>query len=127
MHPEEQYAIRLMKMGAYGYVSKDSAADELVKAINIVLTNNKYFSEKVLQTIATTMFNPDEMNPKAILSNREFEVLCLIGKGITLKEIGEQLFISEKTVSTYRSRILEKLKLKNNSELIKYVILNKLI
>jgi DNA-binding CsgD family transcriptional regulator len=73
------------------------------------------------------MFNPDEMNPKAILSNREFEVLCLIGKGITLKEIGEQLFISEKTVSTYRSRILEKLKLKNNSELIKYVILNKLI
>ena len=127
MHPEEQYAIRLMKMGAYGYVSKDSAADELVKAINIVLTNNKYFSEKVLQTIAATMFNPDEMNPKAILSNREFEVLCLIGKGITLKEIGEQLFISEKTVSTYRSRILEKLKLKNNSELIKYVILNKLI
>jgi two-component system, NarL family, invasion response regulator UvrY len=127
MHPEEQYAIRLMRLGAYGYVSKDSAADELVKAINIVLTNNKYFSEKVLQTIATTMFNTDEMNPEAILSNREFEVLCLIGKGRTLKEIGEQLFISEKTVSTYRSRILEKLKLKNNSELIKYVILNKLI
>jgi DNA-binding CsgD family transcriptional regulator len=73
------------------------------------------------------MFNSSEINPEAILSNREFEVMCLIGKGKSLKEIGEQLFISEKTVSTYRSRILEKLKLKNNSELIKYVLVNKLI
>jgi DNA-binding NarL/FixJ family response regulator len=116
-----------MKLGAYGYVSKDSAADELVKAINIVLTNNKYFSEKVVQAITTTMFNANDINPEAILSNREFEVMCLIGKGKSLKEIGEILFISEKTVSTYRSRVLEKLRLKNNSELIKYVLMNKFI
>ena len=127
MHPEEQYAVRLMKLGVYGYVSKDSAAEELVKAINIILTNNKYFSDKVVQAITTSMFNSKDINPEAILSNREFEVMCLIGKGKTLKEIGEQLFISEKTVSTYRSRILEKLKLKNNSELIKYVLVNKLV
>lgn len=127
MHPEEQYAVRLMKLGAYGYVNKDSAADELVKAINIILTNNKYFSDKVVQAITTTMFNTNDVNPEAILSNREFEVMCLIGKGKSLKEIGELLFISEKTVSTYRSRILEKLRLKNNSELIKYVLVNKFI
>ena len=127
MHPEEQYAVRLMKLGAYGYLSKDSAADELVKAINIILTNNKYFSDKVVKTITTTMFNTNDINPEAILSNREFEVMCLIGKGKSLKEIGELLFISEKTVSTYRSRILDKLRLKNNSELIRYVIMNKFI
>ena len=127
MHPEEQYAVRLMKLGAYGYVSKDSAAEELVKAIKIILTNNKYFSDKVVQAISTSMFNTNDLNADAILSNREFEVLCLIGNGKSLKEIGEQLFISEKTVSTYRARILEKLRLKNNSELIKYVLVNKLI
>jgi two-component system, NarL family, invasion response regulator UvrY len=127
MHPEEQYAVRLMKLGAYGYLSKDSAADELVKAINIILTNNKYFSDKVVQAITTTMFNANDINPEAILSNREFEVMCLIGKGKSLKEIGGLLFISEKTVSTYRARILEKLRLKNNSELIKYVLVNKFI
>jgi DNA-binding NarL/FixJ family response regulator len=127
MHPEEQYAVRLMKLGAYGYVNKDSAAEELVKAINMILTNNKYFSDKVVQAITTSMFNSGDLNPEAILSNREFEVMCLIGKGKSLKEIGEQLFISEKTVSTYRSRILDKLKLKNNTELIKYVLVNKLI
>jgi two-component system, NarL family, invasion response regulator UvrY len=127
MHPEEQYAVRLMKLGAYGYVGKDSAAEELVKAINIILTNNKYFSEKVVKAITTSMFNTNDINPEEILSNREFEVMCLIGRGKSLKEIGQQLFISEKTVSTYRSRILEKLRLKNNSELIKYVLVNKLI
>ena len=127
MHPEEQYAVRLMKLGAYGYVNKDSAAEELVKAINIILTNNKYFSDKVIQAITTSMFNTNDINPETILSNREFEVMCLIGKGKSLKEIGEQLFISEKTVSTYRARILEKLRLKNNSELIKYVLVNKFI
>jgi len=127
MHPEEQYAVRLMKLGVYGYVSKDSAADELVKAINIILTNNKYFNDKVIHAITTSMFNTNDINPEAILSNREFEVMCLIGKGKSLKEIGEQLFISEKTVSTYRTRILEKLRLKNNSELIKYAIVNKFI
>ena len=127
MHPEEQYAVRLMKLGVYGYVSKDSAADELVKAIDIILTNNKYFSDKVVKVITSSMFNTNDINPEVILSNREFEVMCLIGRGKSLKEIGEQLFISEKTVSTYRARILEKLKLKNNSELIKYVLVNKLI
>jgi two-component system, NarL family, invasion response regulator UvrY len=127
MHPEEQYAVRLMKLGAYGYVGKDSAADELVKAINIILTNNKYFSDKVVKAITTSMFNAKNINPEEILSNREFEVMCQIGRGKSLKEIGQQLFISEKTVSTYRSRILEKLRLKNNSELIKYVLVNKLI
>jgi len=127
MHPEEQYAIRLMKLGVYGYVSKDSAADELVKAIDIILTNNKYFSDKVVKVITSSMFNTNDINPEVILSNREFEVMCLIGRGKTLKEIGEHLFISEKTVSTYRSRILEKLSLKNNIELIKYVLVNKII
>jgi DNA-binding NarL/FixJ family response regulator len=73
------------------------------------------------------MFNTNDINPEVILSNREFEVMCLIGRGKTLKEIGEHLFISEKTVSTYRSRILEKLRLKNNIELIKYVLVNKII
>lgn len=127
MHPEEQFAIRLMNIGADGYVSKDSAAEELVSAINIIMSGKKYASENLKEIIAESVFNPKDSAAHKVLSNREFEVMCYIGQGKSLKEIGDILFISEKTVSTYRARVLEKLNLKNNNELIKYVLVNKLI
>ena len=127
MHPEEQYAVRLLKAGISGYLTKESAAEELVSAIKRIKAGGKYISSKLAETIALSIEDANKKASHSDLSNREFEVLCMLASGKSLKEIADSLFISQKTVTTYRARILEKLKLKNNVELTRYAIENKLI
>ena len=127
IHPEEQYAIRILKAGAAGYLNKDTAPDELVKAVQRVLQGRKYISSSVAEKLASS---PDLENGKMsheLLSDREFEVLKLIASGKTISEIAVLLSLSITTVSTYRSRLLAKMDLKNNAELTMYAIENKLL
>jgi len=127
MHPEEQYALRLLKAGISGYVTKESAAEELLNAIRKVNSGGKYISAKLAETIAFSFESDTVSGTHSDLSNREYEVMCMLAKGKTLKEIADELFISQKTVTTYRARILAKLNLKNNVELTRYALENKII
>jgi two-component system invasion response regulator UvrY len=128
MHPDEEIAVRALKTGASGYLNKDSVPGELIKAIRKVMSGGRYLSEDLAQTIAYSSIDKD--NYKSIhdaLSEREFQVMCLIASGNSLTQISEELLISIKTVSTYRTRILEKLNLKSNVELTHYAIKHKLV
>jgi len=127
VYPEEQYAMRLIKSGASGYLTKDSAPDELVKAIRKICDGGKYISDIFATKIVNTISEPETDKPHELLSNREYRVMCLLAMGKSLKEIGRELNITNKTVSTYRTRLLEKMKLKTNAELTKYAMENKLI
>ncbi len=124
--PEETYAKRVIKMGALGYIHKESAPDLLVPAIRRVLTGKTYVSTKLVDILVSDLSTKDKDNLQNQLSEREFEVLVLIGKAKTISEIAETLNLSVTTVSTYRARILKKMKLKNNSELMQYCINHKL-
>ena len=128
VYPEEQYGIRALKSGASGYLTKDSAPENLIEAIEKVIAGGKYISpfiaEKLISELTGDSSNSD--NPHEKLSDREFEVLKSIGHGSSPTEIAENLSLSVKTISTYRSRILQKMGLKNNAELIQYVIKNDL-
>jgi two-component system invasion response regulator UvrY len=119
MHPEEQYAIRAFKSGASGYITKDVAAEELIAAIVKVASGGKYvtrsFAEEFLH-----LLDVNEIAPHETLSNREFQVFRLVASGKTATQIAVELSLSIKTISTYRARILQKLSLKNNSQLIHY-------
>ena len=122
MHSEEQYAMRSIKAGASGYMTKDAASSQLVKAIRKINDGRKFISTEVAELLATDLYHDDEKDPHENLSDREFEILKMIAYGRTVKAIAEDLSISPKTVSTYRSRILDKLNMRNNSDLIHYVI-----
>lgn len=122
LHPEDQYAVRVLKAGASGYVTKDSAPDQLVTAIRKVMSGGKYVSPALAERLAYDLSSDSGKPPHAMLSDREYEVLCMIAAGKTVKEIAEKLSLSVKTISTYRARILEKMRLKNNAELTHYVI-----
>ena len=127
IHPEDQYAVRLLKSGASGYLSKDRAPDELIAAIRKVFRGEKYITSTIADKLLLGL-NTDTTKPLyETLSNREFQVMCLIASGKTVKEIGEELYLSVKTVSTYRTRILEKMKIRNNAELTCYAVKNKLV
>jgi two-component system invasion response regulator UvrY len=127
MHPQEQYAIRALKLGASGYLTKDTASEELILAIKKVSSGGKYISQSLAENLALHL-DEDIHRPKhEILSNREFEIMIKIANGKPLQEIGNELFISVKTVSTYRYRIMEKMGLKKNTELTRYCMENKLI
>jgi DNA-binding NarL/FixJ family response regulator len=126
MHPEEQYAIRALKAGASGYLTKESTPHELVKAIRKISTGKKYVSASLAERIASHLEVMSEKPLHEILSDREFEVMRKIASGKTVKEIAEELSLSVKTISTYRARILEKMKMKNNAQLTYYAIHNKL-
>ena len=126
MHPEDQFAVRLLRAGASGYVAKESAPDELVKAVRKVCAGGKYISPALAETLAEGLDRPSGGPPHAHLSDREYQVLLLIGAGHSPTEIAEQLHLSVKTVSTYRARLLQKLNLRTNAQLIRYVILEKL-
>jgi DNA-binding NarL/FixJ family response regulator len=126
VHPEDQYAARFLRAGAAGYLTKEGAAEDLVRAIHKVAEGGKFASPEMLEKLAFTPQGGDRPEHET-LSDREFQVLCLIASGQSLTEIGETLFISVKTVGTYRTRILEKLQLKSNAEIIHYAILNNLI
>jgi two-component system invasion response regulator UvrY len=122
VHPEAQYALRLLRAGASGYVTKESAADELIKAIRKVNRSGKYISPSLAEKIAFALDEDTEKRPHETLSDREYQVLCLIGQGKTVSQIAEALALSVKTVSTYRTRILEKMRMENNAQLIHYAV-----
>ena len=124
IHPEEQYALRALKDGASGYITKDSAPDELVKAIQKILSGHKY----ITQTIADKLVGDfGDKLPHALLSDREYEVFSMIAVGRTMTDIADELSLSVKTVSTYRSRIYDKMNMKSRTELTLYAIQNKLV
>ena len=127
IHPEEQYALRALRAGAAGYLTKESAPDELVVAIRKVSMGGKYISSSLAEKLAFELEVGREQEPHETLSDREHQVLCLIASGKTVMEIAQELSLSEKTISTYRSRILEKMKMKNNAELTYYAIKNQLV
>jgi len=127
IHPEEQYAVRALRGGASGYLTKESAPDELVVAIRKVSSGGKYVSPSLAERLAFEMEAGHQKELHDTLSDREYQVLCLIASGKTVTEIARELSLSEKTISTYRSRILEKMNLKNNAELTHYAIKNQLV
>jgi DNA-binding NarL/FixJ family response regulator len=127
MHPEEQYAIRMLKAGAAGYVTKESAPEELIRAIRKVAAGGRHVSPNLAEKLAFALGPEANLLPHQQLSNREFEVMLLIARGQTLKEIADLLCLSEKTITTYRARILEKLQRRNNVELTHYVIEHNLL
>ncbi len=127
MYPEDQYAVRALRSGASGYMTKDSAPEELVTAIRTVAAGRKYISSDLAERLALNLDTDMKKEPHEILSDREYQVLCSIASGKTIGEIADQLSLSVKTISTYRSRILEKMQLKNNAELTNYAIRNHLI
>jgi DNA-binding NarL/FixJ family response regulator len=128
MYPQEPYALQSIQAGAYGYVSKESMSDELQNAIASIIDGKKYLHQDILDTMLldTDLDNIKLKNPLESLSSREYEVFELISEGLTYKEISERLELSPKTVSTYRSRILEKLSLSNTNQLIQFASANKL-
>lgn len=127
VHPEDQYAVRALKAGASGYLTKERAPDELITAIRKVSMGGKYITSSLAEKLAFELEVDTEKTPHKTLSDREFQVMCMIAKGRKIKNIAEELFLSPKTVSTYRSRILEKMKMKSNEELTHYAINNHLI
>ncbi|MBU0623087.1 MAG: response regulator transcription factor [Gammaproteobacteria bacterium] len=127
MHAEEQYALRSMKSGASGYLNKQSAPLQLVTAIRQVASGRKYISTELAEQLANGLSEGYQELLHQTLSNREYQTLCLMASGRKLSEMAEIMSLSPKTVSVYRSRLLEKMKLKNNAEAIHYAISNHLI
>jgi two-component system, NarL family, invasion response regulator UvrY len=127
MHPEDQYAVRALKAGAAGYLNKDSAPEELVKAVRKVVGGGRYVSANVAEKLAYDLTSDTGRAPHETLSDREFQVLCMIASGKSVTDIAEELALSVKTVSTYRARILEKMGMRNNAELTHYAIQNRLV
>ena len=126
MHPEEQYAVRVMKAGASGYLTKESAPEELVKAIRKIISGGKYISSSLAERLITDIDASGKPRHEK-LSDREFEIMRMIARGKAIKKIAEELYLSEKTVSTYRTRLLEKMNMTTNAEIISYALKNKLI
>lgn len=127
MHSEDQYAMRVLKAGASGYLTKDSAPDELVKAIRKVVSGGRYVSSFLAEKLAFEIGTDSSRLPHETLSDREFQVLRLIAAGESVTEIAAELYLSVKTVSTYRARMLEKMNLATTAELIHYAMQNHLI
>lgn len=127
IHPEELYAVRALKAGASGYLTKDSAPEELVTAIHKVLAGRKYITQSLAEKLAHNFDAKTDKLPHENLSDREFEVFKLIASGRTITDIAEKLFLSVKTVSTYRARIYGKTSLKSRSDITLYAIKNGLI
>ena len=126
IHPEEQYAVRTLKAGASGYLTKESAPDELVEAIRKVSKGGKYITSSLAESLATILIKEDQGLPHTILSDREYQVLLMISSGKTNKEIADELSLSVKTISTHHTRILNKMNMRTNAELIHYVIKHEL-
>ncbi|MDD2913696.1 MAG: response regulator transcription factor [Gallionella sp.] len=122
MYPEDQHAVRLMRAGASGYLTKETAPEQLVEAIRKIVAGKKHISPTLAELLLMECGLNSEKPPHEILSDREYQVLRLIGSGKQVSEIAEALSLSVKTVSTYRTHILEKMKLKNNAELTYYVM-----
>lgn len=126
VHDEEQYGIRVLKAGASGFIPKHSEPKEFQKAILKVISGKKYITDTLVDKLATNLDNDFNKPIHELLSDREFQVFKLIAEGKLIKNISEELFLSNKTVSTYRTRILEKMNLNSNTEIMKYAIENKI-
>jgi two-component system invasion response regulator UvrY len=126
-HSEEQIALRALKIGASGYLSKEAADMELIKAINKIIEGKKYISQLLSEKFLEMMDDNSMKEPHELLSDREYQTLLFIASGKTVSEIADILSLSTPTISTYRARILEKMKLKNNAELTTYAISQKLV
>src|SRR5215813_11205968 len=122
MHPEDQYAVRVLRAGAAGYVTKESAPAKLVQAIRKVVRGGKYVSPSLAERLVFDLGTNTDKPPHENLSDREYQVLCMIASGRTVTMIAVELGLSVKTISTYRVRILEKLNMKNSAELTRYAI-----
>jgi len=127
MHAEEHYALRVLKAGASGYLGKDSASTELVKAVNRVLLGKKYITSTIAEKLASSLDRDSDKLPHEYLSDREFEVLKMLANGKSVSDIAELLTLSITTVSTYRARIMSKMNLKTNADLTLYAVQHKLI
>ena len=127
MHPEDQFAIRVLRAGADGYITKESAPEELVGALRKVCNGGKYVSAELAEKLAVFIEDKKGVSPHEKLSDREFEVLRMLALGKTVTEVADELLLSVKTVSTYRSRVLDKLKMSTNAELTRYALQNNLI
>lgn len=126
-HPEEEFAVRAFKLGAAGYLTKGSVADEMLAAVKKVLAGGKYVSVSLAEKLATALGSPAPSAPHETLSPRELEVLRLIATGKTIKEISAGFSLSDKTIATYRARIAEKLRLSTNVELTRYAMRHRLV
>jgi DNA-binding NarL/FixJ family response regulator len=122
MHSEDQYAVRVLRAGAAGYLTKESAPAKLVQAIRKVVRGGKYVSPTLAEKLVFNLESNSQRQPHEILSDREYQVLCLIASGKTVTQVADELALSVKTISTYRVRLLEKLNMKNNAELTRYAI-----
>ena len=127
MYSEDQYAVRVLKAGASGYMTKESASEELISAVRRIYDGHKYVSPNLAEKLADSLDKNHRKSGHEALSDREFQVMQLIGSGMTVGEIAEELTLSIKTISTNRSRILEKMGMKNNAELICYAIRHNLV
>jgi DNA-binding NarL/FixJ family response regulator len=127
MYPEEQYAVRVLRAGASGYLTKEGAPEELIYAIRKVVQGKKYVSASLAEKLVFDLDGDSQKPLHESLSDREFQVLCMIASGKTVSDISEELALSVKTISTYRTRLLEKMKMKNNAELTHYAVQNHLV
>ena len=127
MYPEDQYAVRSVKAGAAGYLHKNSPPETVIEAIRTVARGKKYITPELAEQLATHLSQGDERPPHELLSDREYQTMVMIASGRTLTQIAEEISLSPKTVSVYRARLLEKMKLKNNAELTHYALKHKLV
>jgi len=127
MHLEEQFAVRALKAGAQGYLTKESAPEELVKAVRVIMTGHRYISEKLAESLAARLLENDTRSLHERLSAREFSVMCLIACGQTTIQIAHTLFLSPKTVETYRSRLMAKMGMHTIAEITRYAVENRLV
>jgi two-component system invasion response regulator UvrY len=127
MFPEDQYAVRTIRAGAAGYLNKESAPEELVQAVRKILRGGVYISASVADELVVHARYEDDQPPHKHLSDREYQVMCLIASGKEVKEISAELVLSAKTISTYRARLLEKMNMKTNAELTHYAVQNGLV
>lgn len=127
MHPEDQYAVRALKAGASGYLTKNTAPEKLVDAIQVIAAGRKYITPELAESLASHLTEDTEKPLHSSLSDREFETIRMIASGKKLSEIASEMALSPKTVSVYRARILEKMKMKTNGELTRYALENGLI
>jgi two-component system, NarL family, invasion response regulator UvrY len=127
MHPEEQYAVRVLRAGAAGYLTKESAADELVAAIRTVARGGTYANPGIIRLLTATLRSEWDTLPHHLLSDREFQVMRSLAEGKRICDIAVELCLSEKTITTYRARVLEKMHMTTNNEITRYAIRHKLI
>lgn len=127
MHPPDQYAVRVLKAGASGYLTKESASDEVVAAVEKVLAGGKYVTASLAEKIVSSLGTPEEKKPHEQLSDREYQVLLALAAGKSVKEIGAEFSLSVKTISTYRTRVFQKLHFKSNADAVSYVMNERLI